>query len=889
MKKFLTVLLALSVVFTYTVGTAFAATPVTTPEDTLTHDQAMNAAVTELKTELAQAVVTAKAALKDAYTETINGKTIEIKKHAYSETLDKIESDFIKVIENAAGIVDTADATKTVTDVDALKLAISSQPVDNVIAYAGTNGIKVSTTIGSLLEYNGGLATYVTETPSYDAQKYFYVYTLRNALPDIKSDVAAEIKKVDMDLYTNDVANENDPYQKTWKELAQAEVDRLNNVVNDRAINVEGTKEDAEKVVSAIYGIVPYYLEAVKETASGYAITYKLAHTPSSTLPSGVTEIKTAEDLKVDGAVTAADKASMKAEVEKNASDAYKAALEAYKANKDETAFDTKKEQIDAYSTVWNVVIDAGKVTSVNNDIDTLGTTYVARVEQYALAEKVAAALKLEVEKEGSLKYDAAKVDENLKALQVAIYMNGPEAAYSAAALKTYLAKDALIVSDNLAWEKEVAIAAINAEMDNLIYDYYTPEQEKVKAKYQEVIDKVNAATTLQQLKTITGANPQTKTYIGKSALAAAGIKDAAAVEAFLKNNCPNTDKFIENVENYLTYLNTAFKSYEDGYRNPIVDEDAVAEYLAENGARTNADVATFFAKAEEYAKAIPTNGEIKDALNAAKTLINALPTYITLADKAAVQAAYEAADKANYTSTKLDNAIADVKAAESRAIDDMLKALPTKLTAADKAAVDAILDAIDAYEAEEMYGYESYAKRSDAIKAFEAVRAATLADVQNTIAALPADATKAQVEAARAAVDAFVATYTDASEPYQAIAQIVNLDKLTYAEAQIKANEIKAVEALKITASSTAKKGSITVKWTVKGDTTAVEGYEIWRSTKKNSGFSKFFTTTKTTYKNTKSLKKGTRYYYKVRAIAHVDGKKITSDWSNKAYRIAK
>ena len=78
-------------------------------------------------------------------------------------------------------------------------------------------------------------------------------------------------------------------------------------------------------------------------------------------------------------------------------------------------------------------------------------------------------------------------------------------------------------------------------------------------------------------------------------------------------------------------------------------------------------------------------------------------------------------------------------------------------------------------------------------------------------------------------------------------------------------------------------------VKWTVKGDTSAVEGYEIWRSTKKNSGFSKFFTTTKTTYKNTKSLKKGTRYYYKVRAIAHVDGKKITSDWSNKAYRIAK
>ena len=51
-------------------------------------------------------------------------------------------------------------------------------------------------------------------------------------------------------------------------------------------------------------------------------------------------------------------------------------------------------------------------------------------------------------------------------------------------------------------------------------------------------------------------------------------------------------------------------------------------------------------------------------------------------------------------------------------------------------------------------------------------------------------------------------------------------------------------------------------------------------------------FTTTdnaKRTYKNTKSLKKGTRYYYKIRAYKVVDGKTYYSDWSNKAYRIAK
>ncbi len=96
------------------------------------------------------------------------------------------------------------------------------------------------------------------------------------------------------------------------------------------------------------------------------------------------------------------------------------------------------------------------------------------------------------------------------------------------------------------------------------------------------------------------------------------------------------------------------------------------------------------------------------------------------------------------------------------------------------------------------------------------------------------------------------------------------------------------AVKELKITAKSTAKKGSITVKWTVKGSAD-VDGYEIWKSKKHSSGYKKAFTTKKQTYKNTKGLKKGTRYYYKVRAYKMVDGKKITSDWSNKARRVAK
>ena len=67
-------------------------------------------------------------------------------------------------------------------------------------------------------------------------------------------------------------------------------------------------------------------------------------------------------------------------------------------------------------------------------------------------------------------------------------------------------------------------------------------------------------------------------------------------------------------------------------------------------------------------------------------------------------------------------------------------------------------------------------------------------------------------------------------------------------------------------------------------------DGYEVFRSLKRYSGFgtTPIFKTANEKYYNT-AIKKGNKYYYKVRAYKVIDGEKVYTDWSTKAWRTVK
>lgn len=108
--------------------------------------------------------------------------------------------------------------------------------------------------------------------------------------------------------------------------------------------------------------------------------------------------------------------------------------------------------------------------------------------------------------------------------------------------------------------------------------------------------------------------------------------------------------------------------------------------------------------------------------------------------------------------------------------------------------------------------------------------------------------------------------------------------DKITELETIIKNERTTAgVKATKVTLTTKASKGSVKLSWKKSGSYD-VDSYRIYRATSKNGTYKlvKEIEAAKTSQSlSTKSLKTGKTYYYKVRGVKTVDGKKVYTSYS--------
>lgn len=96
-------------------------------------------------------------------------------------------------------------------------------------------------------------------------------------------------------------------------------------------------------------------------------------------------------------------------------------------------------------------------------------------------------------------------------------------------------------------------------------------------------------------------------------------------------------------------------------------------------------------------------------------------------------------------------------------------------------------------------------------------------------------------------------------------------------------------VKATKITSiKAKASKGKISLTWK-KSAGYKVDGYQIWKSAKKTGTYKKIASVKSKSFIDGKGLKKGSRYYYKVRGYRAVDGKAVYTQWSAKVNGKAK
>ena len=716
---------------------------------------------------------------------------------------------------------------------------------------------------------------------------------------------------------------------KTYYEQAADALAANKEALNDFYYAKDGSVQQVGDTVSAVKNEITAVKGWIKE---GYTGTFTLIAVKAENYEGTnvakyyyVEGIKTIDSAKVDDAIDAAKTAAIKAQVAKNVA----LFLQNHKATEDKTFAEN-------YTTLYNYLADKIPAVSklstdvvahetIMNDVKDSHAALIANaIEAVEGLETYAAKYAAEKDATGALVRDTAEVNKLVEKAKTYVYANA--VGIADASIPVYTIDEAkrdiaaMTTSGDaakLAFDKEAEKADLNDYMNGVTTgagfvatkNYYDLEAEQVKAAYEAAKAKVDAVAKASDFVEI-------ETALKKDL---AKINDKNAVNNLFASGKMATelDKQADALVAYVTYKNAALngKTYEDAY---VLGGDKtnatklLKDYFIEKNARTVAEMQALTTAVEDVAAKLPTNAALSAAKKAAQDAIKALPSAakVTSADKAAYQAAFDLAKTYNDMAEKagVQDSVA-IAAGNITALQNAIQAdfqlAYAKADKTDKAALKTI--AADVKAANDEVGTDKMFTTkftdptvADLAKIRQKEKDAVIAAI-NAIPMNVTEADKETVKKARELYDAFIAEYTDydlgkAQNDAGYVAKEFEdyYHDLALAEAALGLNTedpAMAVKAFKIKASSKATKGAMTIKWKlIDGDKSAAKGYQVWRSTKANKGFKKMITTKKMTYKNTKNLKKGTTYYYRVRAYARTaEGKLVFSDFSNKAYRKAK
>ena len=894
MKKILTVLLALSVVFTYTVGTAFAAD---VGQNTV-YDQATAKAEEQLQ-RVTTAGIEWKDSLQNYFTESKNDLDKELKVKR------------VNVHDSGSG-----DHWFTAEGLDNLRAEVIAK------AKAALDAEVVEITKDTYADQaalDSALTALKTIADNYDGISKFIATLDDDELADFELEYAkdfylAYLNSIDPADYADTPNDDGDIYRDIVTEKKADAIEAIKSAtaafISDGSVQVIATEfykavkdiptiEDQEEEFANLSEAIEYYQAKIESNLLEKKADVKYD------LNQDLKDANAAEDT-----TTARNIQKALNRVESD----FAAAIECAKA---EIGYQKTIEDAKNLYKAWVGVVNNNLGYDETKNYEPMDKTggdielYVERAEKAAQLRAKAEEMKAETGFNGAPMYDAEAVDAALAADLEAAYTGKPVGALAALRPVEDQVKGEMDRVINITYNESGSIESTKVTLNKIKYDvvkawtivnvYDDEKLAEVESIQADALAAIRAAETVEAV-------------------------DAAFLEAYAKYDAvpTKTDKSDyqsktatkEQIAAYKAKLEAALKTKMANYGQAKFNEDydvtdqKIAVFtgkLSENYLQEAYDAADLEAKYQEaldFIDDLRNKDQMKaeaDAINAA--IRDLAGKTLTAEDEDAVLAVAER--EANFTEYKailnvptkyttygVDTYMRTMEGLIADQLEDAYKSIGT-VTVEDEVAINTLVKMAETYtENYSKYtGYDSDLV-NDIYALYDKLMDEKVKAVENAIGVIDASADPLDVKAIQAARDAY-----DALGEYAVDVNATRYHKLLSLENLAEEYIIESVESLKViknhsTAGRSNGKSWIRIEWSTQGDDSYVQGYEIYKSTKKNSGYKYSFTTKNPEnkwYKNTAGLKKGTRYYYKVRAIVEVDGQKYTSDWSNKAYRIAK